>query len=84
MYTQYEKDFILKFLVKNYPVIRYKNGVHFKRAINTGFHVYFLSEEDSYDKLRYELASLLNIIFGYEEPFLMPIVDKYLPSKRKK
>lgn len=83
MYTDYEKQYLLKFLNKCYPVIRYKQGLHFKRAILTEYNIHYLSENDSYHRLRNELVTSLNTIFGFDEQFLLSVVDLYLPKKRK-
>ena len=82
MYTDFDKEMVLKFLVRNYPVLRVKHGNRFKRAITLDNGLsYFLSDKNSYTRLKLQLAEYLRLIFCYDEKFLKEIVEEFLPFK---
>jgi len=82
MYTDIDKKLMLKFLDRNYPVSRIKNGLRFKRAIvlENG-NIYHLSNPDSHNQLRHALADTLKLIFDYDSVIIYSVIDSFLPIK---
>jgi len=83
MYTNIDKDLLIKFLNRSYPVTRVKHNSRFKRAIVLdGGETFILSEENSYDRLRIRLTEIIMIIFGFDYITIKSILDGFLPSPR--
>jgi len=82
MYTEIDKKLMLKFLEKNYPVSRIKNGLRFKRAIvlDNG-NAYHLSNPNSLNQLRHALADTLKLIFDCDSVMIYSVIDSFLPIK---
>ena len=63
-----ERNMMLKFLERNYPVTRVKDKFRFKRAIilDNG-NSYMLSDEQSHIQLRLQLNQILKTVFYCDE-----------------
>lgn len=82
MYTEVDKKLMLKFLERNYPVSRIKDRLRFKRAIvlDNG-HVYHLSNPNTHNQLRHDLADTLKLIFDCDSVIIYSVIDSFLPIK---
>jgi hypothetical protein len=81
-YTEFDKQMVLKFLERNYPVSRVKHNMRFKRAITLDNGLtFFLSEKNSHIRLKLQLVEHLRVIFSYDENFLKEMVVEFLPFK---
>lgn len=82
MYTDFDKEMVLKFLERNYPVSRVKHGNRFKRAITLDNGLsFFLSDKNSHIHLKLQLVEHLRLIFSYDENFLKEVIVDFLPLK---
>ena len=76
------ENLISKFLTNNYPIMRIKDNMRFKRAIilDNG-KVFFLSDPYAYQQVKTQLTQILVTIFECEVSTIAPILNKKLPSK---
>lgn len=74
-----EFDIMMNFLKLNYPVIRVKENMRFKRAIilDNG-STYFLSNESSHIHLRNQLIQNLKTVFYCDEKSSRTVLKEYL------
>jgi hypothetical protein len=81
-YTEFDKQMVLDFLERNYPVSRVKHNMRFKRAITLDNGLsFFLSDKNSHIHLKLQLTEQLRLIFSYDENFLKEVIHNYLPFK---
>ena len=81
-YTEFDKQMVLKFIERNYPVSRIKHNMRFKRAITLDNGLsFFLSDKNSHIHLKLQLVEYLRLIFSYDENFLKEVVADFLPFK---
>ena len=78
-----EQELMLKFLKKNFPVYRLKNGLRFKRTIilETG-ESYLLSNKDSVNDLYFKLYDVLRTVFNADKNTNKFVLDKFLNVKQ--
>jgi len=77
--NEIENNMMMRFLKRNYPVIRIKDKQRFKRAIvsdNGG--TYFLSDEHSHIVLRNYLIQTLKTVFYCDENSSRTVLKEYL------
>ena len=82
MNAEFEKQLMLKFLEKNYPISRVKHNNKFRCAIildNGGTFV--LGEESHHIKLRFQLIEALKIVFSCEEATTRAVLNNFLNTK---
>ena len=74
-----EYNLIINFLKRNYPIMRIKDKLRFKRAIvlDNGV-IYFLSDEQSHIKLRNDLLSILKLVFYCRDEIAKLSIKQYL------
>jgi hypothetical protein len=77
--NDFETNIMLKFLKRNYPVIRVKENSRFKRAImlDNGTTC-FLSDEMSHINLRNHLIQILKTVFYCDEKTSRTILKEFL------
>ena len=81
-YTEFDKQMVLDFLERNYPVSRVKHNMRFKRAITLDNGLsFFLSDKNSHIYLKLHLIENLILIFSYDENFLKEVIADFLPFK---
>ncbi len=82
MCNQKDKQLMIKFLEKNYPVSRIKYEQRFKRAIilDDG-SIYGLSNEDSRIRLKYELMDKLRLVFDCDDIIISLVLNNFLNIK---
>ena len=80
MYTDKDKEMVLKYLQRHYPVCRVKIDNKFKRAItlNNG-ESYQLNNKANYNILKSHLIKMLNLVFSFDEAFCRNILNNFLP-----
>lgn len=73
---------MLKFLYKNYPVLRVKHEMHFRRAIilDDGT-VCILGDENHHKRVRRKLIETLNKVFSCGESISRPVLNNFLQIK---
>lgn len=81
MLYEQDKELILKFLTKNYPVYRIKHNVYFKRAIILDDNTYFLSDEKSLKTLYFKLLDILKIVFSTNKKINEDVLKIFLHLK---
>jgi hypothetical protein len=79
MYTEKDKDLVLKFIWRNYPIARIKYKMRFRRAIvlDNG-DIFFLCEYKSKDTLKYHFLQAIKKAFDFDEAFVKSILENYL------
>ena len=78
MFTEIDKQLMLKFLSINYPIARVKLNNKFKRAIivdNSG--VYLFSKDVNQESLRYKMIQTLSYVFNCDEPTSKAVLSNY-------
>lgn len=82
MFTDLDKEMILKFLERNYPVSRIKTNMRFKRGIvlDDGV-VYLLSSESQSLALQHKLFELIIKVFNCDDKTSKIVLDKFLRLK---
>ena len=77
-----EQELMIKFLKKNFPVYRLKNGLRFKRTIilENG-ESFLLSDKDSVNDLYFKLYDILKIVFNTDKNTNKSVLDKFLNVK---
>jgi hypothetical protein len=85
MYTEFDKELVKKFLIRNYPVTRYKHKGQFKRSIIMDNGDIFLlgGGDKTHERLKYKLLGVLKVIFDFDELILIAILDNFLPTKSR-
>lgn len=74
-----EKDLMLKFLTRNYPVYRTKQGRFFRRTIyHDDGYAYILSDKNLSKKLYYELKDTLRKIFDTPDDINREVLKIFL------
>ena len=81
MLYEQDKELILKFLTKNYPVYRIKHKVYFKRAIVLDDDIYYLSDEKSLKSLYFKLLDILKIVFSTNKKINEDVLRVFLHLK---
>lgn len=77
-----EKELILKFLTRNYPVIRTKHNMRFKRSIMfENNDVFFLSDKNSITELRKKLEDVIRIVFSSNQETIKTSLNEFLNLK---
>jgi hypothetical protein len=77
-----EKELMLKFLTRNYPVHRIKSNMRFKRSIilENG-DVYLLSDKNSTKQLYGKLLNVINIVFSSNDDINKTVLKEFLNLK---
>jgi 23S rRNA G2069 N7-methylase RlmK/C1962 C5-methylase RlmI len=77
--SEFETNMMIRFLQRNYPVIRIKDDKRFKRAIifDNGA-TYFLSDEHSHIQLRLNLVQTLKTVFYCDEQSSRAVLKEFL------
>lgn len=77
--SEIETNMMMRFLQRNYPVIRVKDNKRFKRAIifDNG-STYFLSDEHSHIQLRLKLVQTLKTVFYCDEQSSRTVLKDFL------
>ena len=77
-----EKQLILKFLTRNYPVHRIKSNMRFKRSIvmETG-EVYLLSDKNATKELYGKLLNVIKIVFSSTDDISKSALKDFLNLK---
>lgn len=77
--NEFETNIMMRFLKRNYPVIRIKDNKRFKRAIilDSG-STYFLSDEHSHIHLRNQLIQILKTVFYCDEKSSRTVLKEFL------
>jgi hypothetical protein len=78
MLYQEEKILIYKFLSRNYPVLRIKHNMRFKRAISVYNQYYFLGDKNNSNELYYQLLDILKIVFNTPDDINKDILKTFL------
>lgn len=78
MAIQQEKDLMLKFLKKNYPIYRLKHGKHFKRTMVLEKASYLMSKKEEFNKLYTELFNVLLIVFDSDKTSTEEVLKGFL------
>ena len=77
-----EKELILKFLTRNYPVSRVKHETRFKRSIlfenNESF---ILSNKNSVKELHQKLSDVIRIVFSSNNETIRIVLNEFLNLK---
>jgi hypothetical protein len=82
MNAEIDKQLMLKFLEKNYPISRVKHNNKFRRAIildNGGTFV--LGEESHHIQLRFQLIEVLKKVFSCDESITRAVLNNFLNTK---
>lgn len=79
MKIEREKQMILKFLERNYPVTRIKVDMRFKRAIilDDG-SAFLLGDGSQTHKLKFKLQETIKKVFSSEDSISSAILDNFL------
>jgi hypothetical protein len=80
MIADTDKQMIIKFLDRNYPVSRVKINKRFKRAIILDTGVFVLGG-DNIQKTKQSLIKILSDVFYIDEKYLTPIVNSFMSSR---
>jgi hypothetical protein len=77
-----EKELMLKFLKKNFPVYRLKHNMRFKRTIllENG-ESYILSDKNSLNDLFYKLSDILSTVFNSDKDTNKLVLESFLNIK---
>lgn len=80
MYTDKDKEMVIKYLKRHYPISRVKIDNKFKRAIvlNNG-ETYQLNNKANHNNLKTNLIKTLNLVFSFDEAFCRNILNNFLP-----
>ena len=82
MNTEFDKQLMLKFLEKNYPISRVKHNNKFRRAIILDYGGIFVLGEPSHQiQLRHQLVEILKKVFSCEEAITRAVLNNFLNSK---
>ena len=77
-----EKELILKFLTRNYPVSRVKHNMRFKRCILfENNEAFILSDKNSVKELHQKLSDFLRIIFSSNNETIKVVLNEFLNLK---
>ena len=77
-----EKELILKFLTRNYPVSRVKHNMRFKRSILfENNEAFILSDKNSVKELHQKLSDVLRIIFSSNNETIKVVLNEFLNLK---
>lgn len=82
MYTDLDKEIILKFLKRNYPISRIKQNMRFKRAIilENG-KTYFLCEDGDKLNMKRDITETIKKIFPFDDKFIGSTINSFIGSK---
>ena len=82
MYSEIDKNIILKFIERNYPVKRIKHNMRFKRAIlfDDGF-VCFLSDKSAEHQVRLKLIGIISKTLAYDAIFVRTVLSNFSSIK---
>lgn len=77
--NDFDNNIMMKFLTRNYPVIRIKDNLRFKRAIilDNG-STYFLSDQHSHIQLKNQLIQVLKTVFYCDDLSSRTVLKKFL------
>lgn len=79
MINEYDKELMLKFLEKNYPVSRIKHNGRFKRALILDSDAeYFLSEESHHIQIRTKIINILLKVFSCDNDTAKHVMSNFL------
>lgn len=77
-----ERNLMMKFLIRNYPVRRLKFNKHFKRAIVTDDgHIHHLSNKESHKNLYFILLKTLKTVFYSDNELNQDVLKSFLHIK---
>ena len=82
MNIEFDKQIMLKFLKKNYPIARVKHNNKFRRAIilDNG-STFVLGEKSHHTQIRHQLVEILKNVFSCEEAITIAVLNNFLNSK---
>ena len=82
MLTDIDKQLMLKFLTRNYPVSRIKHNMRFKRAIifDDG-SIYLLSDDSKHQLIKYKLLDTIKKVFACDDAFSKDVLNNFLPLR---
>ena len=82
MITEIDKQMMLKFLEKNYPIARIKHNNKFRRAIVLDYGgTFVLGEEAHHIQLRHQLIEILKKVFSCDEAITRSVLNNFLNRK---
>lgn len=82
MNTEIDKQLMLKFLDKNYPISRVKHNNKFRRAIILDYGgTFVLGEVSHHIQLRHQLIEILKKVFSCDEALTRTVLNNFLNIK---
>lgn len=81
MLGEFDKQMMLKFLNRNYPVSRIKIKMRFKRGIVLESGQYLIGDEFQLKQIKFQLTETLIKIFNCDKPTSIAVLDNFLQSK---
>lgn len=78
MYSEIDKQIMLKFLESNYPISRVKVDFKFKRAVILEKGIYVLNDKSKRTFLKIELIKILKTVFSCDEFLCAAIINNFL------
>ncbi len=78
MINEIDKQLMLKFLERNYPVSRIKFNGRFKRGIFVENGAYLLSEPHQFNELQFKLFEIIIKVFSCEEDISKAVLSNFL------
>lgn len=78
MYSEIDKQIMLKFLESNYPISRVKVDFKFKRAVVLEKGIYVLNDKSQKASLKIELIKILKKVFSCDEFLCAAIINNAL------
>ena len=80
MFTEIDKQIMLKFLEKNYPISRVKHKMKFRRAI-IGNKTYILGDDFDQKRLIFYLIDIFKIVFSCDSTVSFAVITCFLNIK---
>ena len=81
MNLEFEKQLMLKFLEKNFPISRVKHFDKFRRAIILDSGTYILSDEGQHRQLKFQLVVILKKVFYIDDATAKAVLSNFLNLK---
>lgn len=81
MLTEIDKDMMLKFLEKNYPISRVKDKNKFRRAIVLETGTFILGNESNHIQLRLRLIEVVKTVFSCDHATAIAVLNNFLNLK---
>ena len=79
MINELDKQMMLKFLQRNYPVLRIKHNMRFKRTIITDDgSEYLISDPSQIPRLKHQLQQILKLVFDSDDLTNSAVLDNFL------